>query len=192
MNETDDAATIKYAPSVLNSLLADMERLAWVTKNPLFIWNGISLCVEQNLPVPEYALDYIKAVATALAPFTRETILKDKKNKIQPEEISKRVLDALQITTRGGPSKCFRKLASRPRGRGGARKRTTPESYASAALSQPGAKGSGRQDAEPKVGEGQSIARWDKTSPQAFGLRDCRRCLPLPSLCSTACRDVFP
>ena len=97
MSETDDAATIKYAPSVLNSLLADMERLAWVTKNPLFIWNGISLCVEQNLPVPEYALDYIKAVATALAPFTRETILKDKKNKIQPEEISKRVLDDCKL-----------------------------------------------------------------------------------------------
>jgi hypothetical protein len=110
MNETEDAATIKYAPSVLNSLLADMERMAWVTKNPLFIWNGISLCVEQNLPVPEYALDYIKAVATALAPFTRETILKDKKNKVKLEEISKRVLDALQITTGAGCPNAFENM----------------------------------------------------------------------------------
>jgi hypothetical protein len=109
MNETEDAVTIKYAPSVLNSLLADMERLAWATKNPLFIWNGISLCVEQNLPVPEYALDYIKAVATALAPFTRETILKDK-NKVNLEEISKRVLDALQITTGAGRPNAFENM----------------------------------------------------------------------------------
>jgi hypothetical protein len=110
MNETEDAATIKYVPSVLNSLLADMERLAWVTKNPLFIWNGISLCVEQNLPIPEYALDYIKAVATALAPFTRETILKNQKNKVKPEEISKRVLDALQITTGAGCPNAFENM----------------------------------------------------------------------------------
>src|SRR3954452_4337566 len=117
MNETGDAATIKedtptikYAPSVLNSLLADMERMAWITKNPLFALNAIALCAEQNLPIPEYALDYIKAFATTLAPFTREAILRDPKNKVTPEEISKHVLDALQITTGAGRPNAFENM----------------------------------------------------------------------------------
>ncbi len=110
MNETDDPATTKYAPSVLNSLLADMERMAWATKNPLFVWNAMSLCAEQNLPVPEYALDYIKGVATALAPFTREAILRDEKSKVKPEEISKHVLDALRITSGAGRPNAFENM----------------------------------------------------------------------------------
>ena len=110
MNEADDTTTIKTETSTLLRTLGEMERNAYVTKNPLFIWNAIAQCAEHDLPIPDYALDYIKDVAAALSPFIREAILKDEKDKIEPKEISKRVLDALQINTAKGRPNAFENM----------------------------------------------------------------------------------
>src|SRR4051794_31880237 len=112
MNEADDQTTTKpeVAPTVLMQVLAEMERNAYVTKNPLFAWIAIAQCVEHNLPVPEFVLEYIKDVAVALDPFIHEAILKKPTEKIKPEEISKRVLAALQITTGAGRPNAFENI----------------------------------------------------------------------------------
>src|SRR4051794_34767165 len=108
--EDDNTTKPKIAPAALMQTLAEMERNAYVTKNPLFAWTAIAQCAEHNLPVPEFASEYIKDVAIALARFIRKAILKGEKDKIRTEEISKRVLAALQITTTSGRPNAFENM----------------------------------------------------------------------------------
>lgn len=110
MDETDDTSTTIFEPGMLKSLLADMERGARLRGNPLFAWNAIDVSVKQNHPIPDFALEYIKTVAAALAPFTTNAILRKPDNKVTLEEISRHVLDALRITTGGGRPNAFENM----------------------------------------------------------------------------------
>jgi hypothetical protein len=106
--EDDDTATTSphYLPALLG-VLAQMEGNYCASNNPLFAWNAIAFCTEHGLPIPEFASEYIKQVAVALSPFIKEAMLRGEKDKIDPEEIPKRVLDALQITTGAGRPNAF-------------------------------------------------------------------------------------
>lgn len=83
--------------------LAELERLADETGNPVFAWEALSLC-EKPEELPAWAWDYLSGCASRLLELEPD-----------PKRLAAAVLDALWLSGSGGPGLFKRATAARRR-----------------------------------------------------------------------------
>lgn len=96
------------APSRAQVLIADLERRARVTANPLYVWNAILRSFMEGYELTDYMLEYIKSISIQLSPLIEDAWSSEPK--IKPEDALAEVLAALLITGPQGKPNAFIRL----------------------------------------------------------------------------------
>jgi hypothetical protein len=111
MNEADEDDTAKpggVSRATAEERVADWERRARLTANPLYVWRAMLSCFMYEIPLTEYCLDYIKHSSVQFFDLIEDAT--SEKPTIDPLKAVTAVPRVLQITNGQGKPNAFELL----------------------------------------------------------------------------------